>query len=141
MKLVIGGCAQGKLRCVLENTGPKNARVWDAVLPHQAGEMPPEDGPSGETEKNRKKVTVINHFHLWVKKRLEQGGCPEEEIRAFLREEPDCVIISDEIGNGIVPLERSEREYRERTGRILVELAARADEVERILCGIRQKIR
>ena len=46
-----------------------------------------------------------------------------------------------EIGNGIIPLEPFEREYRERTGRILVELASRAEEVERVICGMGQKIK
>ena len=140
MKLVIGGYAQGKLRCVLQDIGPENARVWDGDL-HREAEGSAEEKIPEETEDSGGKTTVINHFHLWVKDRLEQGGCPEEEIRPVLEKRPDCVIISDEIGNGIVPMERTEREYRERTGRILVELAARADEVERILCGIRQKIR
>ena len=58
-----------------------------------------------------------------------------------MEKEPDCIIISDEVGNGIVPADAFEREYRERTGRILVELAGRADEVVRVVCGISQKIK
>ena len=84
---------------------------------------------------------LINHFHEWMKERISQGGCPEEEIVKFLKEHPDCVIISDEIGNGIVPMDAFEREYRERTGRLLVELASRAEEVVRVICGIGQKIK
>ncbi len=53
----------------------------------------------------------------------------------------NCIIISDEIGNGIVPVEAFEREYRERTGRILIQLAQKAEEVERVICGIGQKIK
>ena len=59
----------------------------------------------------------------------------------FVEKYPNCVIISDEVGNGIVPIEAFEREYRERTGRILVELAKKAEEVERVICGIGQKIK
>ena len=73
--------------------------------------------------------------------KIAYDGCPENEIFDFVEKYPDCVIISDEIGNGIVPLDAFEREYRERTGRILVELAARAEEVERVICGIGQKIK
>ena len=51
------------------------------------------------------------------------------------------MIICDEIGNGIVPLDAFEREYREHTGRILIELAGKADEVVRIICGIQQRIK
>ena len=62
-------------------------------------------------------------------------------IFEFVEKYPDCVIISDEIGNGIVSIEAFEREYRERTGRVLVELAKKAEEVERVICGIGQKIK
>ena len=34
-----------------------------------------------------------------------------------------------------------EREYREQTGRILIELAKEAEEVIRVICGIGQKIK
>lgn len=34
-----------------------------------------------------------------------------------------------------------EREYRERLGRFLIEVAKRADRVERIMCGIGQRIK
>ena len=66
---------------------------------------------------------------------------PRGGIDAVLEYQEDCIIISDEIGNGIVPTDSFEREYRERVGRILVQLADRAKEVERVLCKIGQKIK
>lgn len=125
--MVVGGYAQGKLDYVLRRYGEQGCTVWDGEIPEAA------DG-SGE-------VVIIDHFHDWVKADILQRGCPEEEVRAFLEKCPDCVIISDEIGNGIVPSEAFEREYRERTGRILVELAQKAEEVVRVICGIGQKIK
>ena len=68
-------------------------------------------------------------------------GYPEDDIMSFLVSYEDFIIICDEIGNGIVPIDPFEREYRERVGRILVQLAKRAEEVERIICGIGQKIK
>lgn len=127
MRLLIGGYAQGKLRYALCRYDVKTDRVWDSEIP---GDIEPQGG-----------LVVINHLHNWVKMRITQGGCPEEEILQFVERNPDCVIISDEVGNGIVPIDAFEREYRERTGRILVELAARAEEVERVICGIGQKIK
>lgn len=53
----------------------------------------------------------------------------------------DCIIICDEVGNGIVPASPAEREYRERVGRILITLAQKAEEVERVICGIGQKLK
>lgn len=130
MRLIIGGYSQGKLNYVLQRCGEDGCSVWDGELPREAREAA---APG--------RIPVVNHLHSLVKKRLEQGGCPEEEIAAFVERHPDCVIISDEIGNGIVPMDAFEREYRERTGRILVELAGRAEEVVRVICGIGQKIK
>lgn len=130
MKLVIGGIAQGKLEYVLSKYGMRKSMVWDGCLPDDMEDM-------GRKEK----PMIINGFHRWVRSRILDGGCPEEEIRLFLDRHEDCIIICDEIGNGIVPIEPFEREYRERVGRILVQLAKRAEGVERIICGIGQKIK
>ena len=127
MKLIIGGTAQGKLEYVLLKYDAQKNMVWDGVLPN-------------DMELNGN-IVIINHFHQWVKSRMMSGGCPEDEIMSFLDCNEDCIIICDEIGNGIIPIDPFEREYRERTGRILVQLAMRAEEVERIICGIGQKIK
>lgn len=127
MKLVIGGYAQGKLNYVLQKYDMETSKIWDGEIPMNKSEQ--------------RGTVVINHLHHWIKSRIAKDGCPEEEIFAFVENCPNCVIISDEVGNGIVPIEAFEREYRERTGRILVELAKRAEEVERVICGIGQKIK
>lgn len=127
MKLVIGGYAQGKLNYVLGKYDVEASMVYDGEIPEKIEE--------------EKSTVVINHFHNWLKTKIAYGGCPEKEILEFVEKYPNCVIISDEVGNGIVPIEAFEREYRERTGRILVELAKRAEEVERVICGIGQKIK
>lgn len=127
MELVIGGYAQGKLSYVLKKYGVEAGRVFDGEIP--------------ENIENLKDIVVIDHLHHWIRSRIAQGGSPEKEIPAFLEKCPDCVIICDEIGNGIVPVEAFEREYRERTGRILVELAKKAEAVERVICGIGQRIK
>lgn len=50
-------------------------------------------------------------------------------------------VISDEIGCGIIPLDKADRELREKTGRIQCALAARCSEVWRVSCGIGTKIK
>ena len=127
MKLVIGGYAQGKLNYVLQKYDKEPCQIWDGAIPMNKSEQ--------------RGTVVINHLHHWIKSRIAKDGCPEKEIFAFVENCPNCIIISDEVGNGIVPIEAFEREYRERTGRILVELAKRAEEVERVICGIGQKIK
>ena len=126
MKLVIGGYSQGKLGVVLSNYKEDEVEIFDGLLPD---------------EEQLTKTVIINHFHNWVRNRLLQEKKPEAEIEAYLKKYPQTISISDEIGNGIVPVDAFEREYRERTGRILVNLAKQADEVVRVICGIGQKIK
>lgn len=132
MKLVIGGRAQGKLNYVLQHMTDENYQIYDGVFP-DAGEL------FNLTKKNE--WLIVNHFHKWVNKELKENRNPEEELEAFLKKGVRFVVISDEIGNGIVPVDAFEREYRERTGRMLIKLAEQADEVVRVLCGIGQKIK
>lgn len=134
MKLIIGGRSQGKLNYVLRKTEEKRCRVLDGVLP--------EHTESGTAESDTSDtIVVINHLHELIRTLMQQGENPQERIMDFIIRYPDCILISDEIGNGIVPMDAFEREYREQTGRILIELAKEAEEVIRVLCGIGQKIK
>ncbi|HHW66551.1 MAG: hypothetical protein PWP07_1381 [Epulopiscium sp.] len=132
MKLVIGGYAQGKLNYILQEINADHYVVFDGSIP---------DEIQLKKAMEQGKNIIINHLHSWVRECIAKGGNPEEEILSFLQKNPEAIIISDEIGNGIVPMDPFEREYRERTGRILVSLASLADEVVRVLCGIGQKIK
>ncbi len=127
MELYIGGCSQGKLNYVLKKTGISEEMVLDA------------EEITGRNIK--REVLIINHFHLLVKNILKDGRIPEDTIKEIAEENPELIIICDEVGNGIVPVEAAEREYRERLGRILCGLAEKAVRVERIICGIGQRIK
>ena len=84
---------------------------------------------------------VVDNLHLWVKKLLAEGQPAEEIVWDYYRKHQDCIFICDEIGNGIVPMEAAEREYRDRLGQLLIGLAKEAETVERIVCGIGQKLK
>lgn len=132
MKLVIGGYAQGKLRYVIQENGEAGCMVYDAGLPDDAQQKAAAEGG---------RILVIDHLHRWIREMLTAGKEPEQILLSFLHENRDCIVICDEIGNGIVPIDPLEREYREQTGRILIEIANQADEVVRVICGIGQKIK
>ena len=131
MILIIGGFAQGKLHYVKQRyvhcEDGREVAVLDGTLV-----LPAETG-AGQV--------IVNHLHRSIREQLRQGTDPEAMIENFCKKHPDCILICDEIGNGIVPMEAEERTYRERTGRILEQLAAQADEVVRVVCGIGQKIK
>ena len=46
------------------------------------------------------------------------------------------VVISTEVGSGVVPRDSQERAWREQVGRLSCALAARAETVVRMVCGI-----
>ena len=131
MILIIGGFAQGKLHYVKQRyvhcEDGREVTVLDETLA-----LPAKTG-AGQV--------IVNHLHRYIREQLRQGTDPETMIENFGKEHPDCILICDEIGNGIVPMEAEERTYRERTGRILEQLAVQADEVVRVVCGIGQKIK
>ena len=67
-----------------------------------------------------------------MKDQEELGGLVEE----MLAKNPQLIVVTDEIGYGIVPMDPLLREVREMTGRICTELAADAKKVVRVVCGI-----
>lgn len=134
MKLIIGGYSQGKLNYVLRKIGENEYQICDGTL---------SDDIKSDTEEadSTNTIIIINHLHTFIKTSMQRGENPKESILNFITKYPDCILISDEIGNGIVPMDAFEREYRKQTGRILIELAKEAEEVIRVICGIGQKIK
>ena len=140
MELYIGGFAQGKLECVKcrynenQKTEKLFVKVIDCVDSHYKKMLL-------ETECD---VLILNHLHLWVRDLLDEG-MEEEKIQttilSWIKSNPDAIVICDELGNGIVPIKKQERIWREQTGRLMIELAKQAERVERILCGLGQRLK
>ena len=130
MELYIGGYAQGKLCYVMSQHN--SAKVFDNIEDFMKAGASLDGGG------------IHNGLHLIIK-RLLDGGCDADEIEhkimQLAEDAPDAIIICNEIGCGIVPLDKTDRLYRELTGRILVKLASKAEKVVRITCGIPQRIK
>ena len=85
---------------------------------------------------------VISDYHLRVRKQLREGIDPIAEWENFSKSlEDNVVIISRDLGSGLVPMESFERQYREQLGRVNCLIAKCADEVIRVVCGIGTKIK
>ena len=84
---------------------------------------------------------AVYGFHEFVKRWLEQGKNWEELASLMLEENRDLILICDEIGCGLVPVDAFEREYRESTGRVMNALAEQAERVDRVVCGIGRRIK
>ena len=88
-----------------------------------------------------KKLQVVNYFHHQIQKLLEDGEDVRDYIQNLLEKTPNVVIVRDEVGAGVVPVERSDREYRETIGLAGQLLAKEAREVYRVVCGIGVRIK
>lgn len=127
MKLIIGGYAQGKLDYVREHFSVEEKNIHEACLPPKRKDATEE-------------VVVVNRLNQWLlslEKREEAGKLLEETISAYR----NLILITEEVGNGIVPMTKEDRQWRDDVGALQVELAQQADEVIRVLCKIGQKIK
>ena len=112
MILVIGGMRQGKLAAVLRNT---EYTEKDVTCTPGVGKP------------------VLNNLQEAVRSALAEGKTQEQILAELARY---AVIISDEVGCGVVPVDRFEREWRETVGRICCMLAKDAEQVVRLFCGV-----
>ena len=121
MKLIIGGAFQGKKEYVKEQFSLSNEQMTD--------------GKDAEYEEIFQ-CACLYHFHEWVKKGLEKGWDFENLAEKIQEKNPDLIVISNELGYGVVPINAFDRKYREGTGRLCTQLAAKSGQVIRVVCGL-----
>lgn len=135
MILVIGGYAQGKLEYVKDKYQIGEEDIFDFDVDDIAELKICSDGSFSDSR------IVLNNINSLIKKELDDGKDPEELLEKILSKFNNAIIITDEVGNGIVPIDKNERIYREKTGRLQCMLAQNADEVIRVTCGLGQRIK
>jgi adenosylcobinamide kinase/adenosylcobinamide-phosphate guanylyltransferase len=106
--LIIGGAASGK-RSYARSLGYSDEQMADATL----DERP-----------------VIYHVQDMVNASVAQAPALLEPLLA------KEVVICNEVGAGVIPDNRVERQRREATGRLCNQLAQHADKVVRLVAGI-----
>lgn len=111
MRLIIGGAGQGKLTYALSST-----QLDESAVSRDPAQPRP----------------ILAGLETW----LRTAEDPWPTLEALLTAQPDVVILCDEVGCGVVPLDPADRAWRERVGRVCCLLAQRADSVVRLCCGI-----
>lgn len=84
---------------------------------------------------------ILNQYHEVVRQQLLEEKNPQEEAKKLLEQKKDLVIISDEVGYGLVPTDAFERRYRETVGRVNCFFAGEAEQVIRVVCGVGTRIK
>lgn len=119
MILVTGGCFQGKTAYACKTFGIPMEEAKDGAV-----------CPLEELYSSR----LLYHFHEYIKRLMEMGQ--ELSIDRILQENPELVLVTNELGYGVVPIDKFDRDYREKTGRICCQIAKEAEEVHRVVCGL-----
>lgn len=83
---------------------------------------------------------IWNRLHEYIREHEDEKRCVDK-IDAWIADNPDGVLICDEVGCGVVPIDDTDREYRDRVGHIQIRLAREALAVYRVTCGIGIKIK
>lgn len=130
MRLITGGAFQGKLEIARELYGRQNPGKEPVVL---EGEL------AGLVQLQQ--ADIIRRFHLWLRALLQKGEDPYPMVEGLLAENPDVLILMDQLGCGIVPVDAFDRAWREAAGRIGCLLAKRASEVYLVNCGIARRLK
>ncbi len=84
---------------------------------------------------------IIRGYHREVRGFLLEGEDPLAAAERLLEEKAGAVVVMDELGCGIVPMDPFERKYREVNGRVACLIAERAEQVIRVVCGIGTRIK
>ena len=81
------------------------------------------------------------HFHEYIRRMLLEHKDTAHLIEKLMQKNPDIVLVGNELGYGVVPIDAFDRNYRETTGRVCTQAAAKAKEVYRVVCGIGTRIK
>lgn len=124
MKLIIGGSFQGKSAYAVQSC------TFHSLLIANGGTC---------TQQELLSCNILDDLHLYIRRLLVEDTSPNtiaEQISQLCLSNPELIMICNELGNGVVPMDAFDRLYRETVGRICCHLAKTAEQVIRVTCGI-----
>lgn len=123
MIFVFGGAYQGKTEYALREFGCET--VCDV-------------SEAGEPDFTKDVITGIDGFAARLAAARED---PAAWFAARRDQWAEKVLIVTDISQGVVPVEQNLRAAREANGRLMLYLAAEAEQVHRVFCGIGKRLR
>ena len=126
MILIFGGAYQGKLDYALKTYGLTEKDVFNCTV------------ESMRIDFDKKIINGLEDFVLaCIKEGMEAKDCLESN-REKLK---DKILICTDISQGIVPMDKTERAWREMVGRTMLYLGKNSKQVVRVFCGLAQQIK
>ena len=166
--LVLGGAASGKSQAALDLAGQRGSRAFVAtgqafdremkvrIKRHQAArssdwetsEVPIEIEKWFISNGDNYQSVVLDCITLWLSnmkgRRLGDSVITDATaalLLAIRRTKARVVIVSNELGLGIVPATKAVRGFRDLAGRVNQQVAAEADEVYLAVSGLTLKLK
>lgn len=160
--LVLGGAASGKSQAALEKAGrvgPKafvatgqalDAEMTARIARHRAtrsqdwntAEVPRELATWFRSNGKAYRTIVVDCLTLWLSnlcgRRIAEAGVTGEVsdlLEAIRGTSANVVLVSNELGFGLVPVNRSARAFRDVAGLVNQQIAEAADEVYVVISG------
>jgi hypothetical protein len=94
------------------------------------------DGPERMDVSN-----IVVNVHLFVKSLFAEGLDARDYFERHMDGFLNSIVVGDEVGSGVVPVEPFERAWRDEVGRVYQLLAANARDVTRVWAGIPQPLK
>jgi adenosylcobinamide kinase / adenosylcobinamide-phosphate guanylyltransferase len=166
--LVLGGATSGKSEAALKLAGQRGPRAFVAtgqaldremkvrIERHQAtrssdwetAEIPTDISKWISSNSKIYQSVVIDCLTLWLSnmkgQRLRDSAicdATSDLLRAIRRTKSRVVIVSNELGMGLVPAMKPVRAFRDLAGRINQQIAAEADEVYLVIGGLSLRLK
>lgn len=124
MILIFGGAFQGKLEYAKKN--------FDVKTVHDC-----ESCESADPDFSKDAVCALEKFVLRC---VREGREAADYFRENREKWQDSILIMTDVSQGIVPMDAELRAFREMNGRLMLYLAAEAEQVIRVFCGIGKKV-
>ena len=90
-------------------------------------------------------TVVVDCLTLWLSNLMAEDRDLEAEVATLIKAIPTCkadiVLVSNEIGMGLVPMDALSRRFRDAQGHLNQRIAAAADSVEFVAAGLPLKLK
>ena len=160
LTFILGGAASGKSRIaenILVNSGLNpvylaTARIWDDEIQDKVNLHRARRGPEWVTlnapidvvapldQAEQGQAVLLDCATMWLTNVMLDELDLEAEQASFLSALARCrapvVVVSNEVGQGIVPENALARRFREAQGRLNIALAEQADHVVQVVAGL-----
>ena len=120
MVLIIGGAYQGKLDFAHKQYGITKEEIYICT--------------AGEIDFSKQCIYKIEEF-------THHHPDPIGYFKANRERWENSILICQDIFSGVVPMGAENRAWRQKTGRLCQYLAAEAEQVIRIFCGLEQRLK